>query len=227
MTHKERTETTVSMKSAVMAKNDAAAAKNRERLEQLGLFSVNLMSSPGSGKTTLLEMLTQRLQEEIVVIEGDVQTRRDADRLEKVGCRVYQIETQGACHLDAAAVSGALDALNITANEYKVLVIENVGNLVCPGGYDLGEDLRVGLLSIPEGDDKILKYPSLFSRIDALLITKIDLLPVIEFDVDRAIVECRSLNPSIRVFVLSGKSGEGVDGFVEFLRESATKKRND
>lgn len=227
MTHKERTETTVSIKSAVMAKNDEAATRNRQRFERLGLFGVNLMSSPGSGKTTLLETLAQRLNKQLVVIEGDVQTRRDAERLEKVGCRVHQIETQGACHLDAVAVSMALDMLNIVENEYRILVIENVGNLVCPSGYDLGEDLRVGLLSVPEGDDKILKYPSLFSRIDALLITKIDLLPVIEFDVDRAILECRSLNPSVRVFALSGKSGEGVDGFVEFLRESAMKKRSD
>jgi len=207
-----------------MAKNDAIAAENRTRIERLGLFGINLMSSPGSGKTTLLEALAQRLRDDLVVIEGDVQTRRDAERLERVGCRAHQIETNGACHLDALAVSNALDALDLEANAHKILVIENVGNLVCPSGYALGEHLRVGLLSIPEGDDKILKYPSLFSRIDVLLITKIDLLPHLEFDIERAIAECQSLNPSIRVFTLAAKTGEGLDAFRRFLTESAINK---
>ncbi len=213
-------ETTMSMKSPVMAKNDAQAAENQARLHQLGLFTINLMSSPGSGKTTLLEALAQRFQDRLLVIEGDVQTRRDAERVERAGCRVHQIETMGACHLDARAVAQALDCLSPEPGRHALLVIENVGNLVCPSGYALGEDLRVGLLSIPEGDDKVLKYPSLFSRIDVLVLTKADLLPHLEFDTERAIAECRSINPEVRVFLLSAKTGEGLDAFCAYLSQA-------
>lgn len=214
-------ETTVAIKSPVMAKNDAIASENRRRIESLDLLGVNIMSSPGSGKTSLLECMAQRLGNDLVVIEGDVQTRRDAERIERAGCRAYQIETRGACHLDAQAVSRALDALRLAPREHKILVIENVGNLVCPSGYDLGEHVRVGLLSVPEGDDKVLKYPALFSRISVLVIAKIDLLPYLDFDPARAIAECRSLSPDIRVFQLSAKTGQGVDALADFLAERA------
>lgn len=214
-------ETTVNLQSPVMAKNDAIAAENRRRVEALGLFGVNIMSSPGSGKTTLLEALAARFQNGMVVIEGDLQTRRDAERIERAGCRAHQIETNGACHLDAIAVSKALDSLNLQRESHRFLIIENVGNLVCPSGYALGEHLRIGLLSIPEGDDKVLKYPSLFGRIDALVITKTDLLPHIDFDIERAAAECRSLNPSVEVFTLSAKTGQGLGEFCEYLSDRA------
>lgn len=216
---------TVKVKSPVMAKNDEIAALNRNRLDRLGILGVNIMSSPGSGKTTLLETMARRLQGDMMVIEGDVQTRRDAERIEHAGCAAYQIETRGACHLDAKVVSEAMDALPLEAVRPKLLVIENVGNLICPSGYDLGERIRIGLLSVPEGDDKVLKYPSLFSRISVVVISKIDLLPHLEFDVDRVEEECRGLTPGIRIFRLSAKTGEGMDAFCDFLLDEAAKLR--
>jgi len=168
---------TIKVKSPVMVKNDEMAAENRQFLAKHGILAINIMSSPGSGKTTLLETMATRLGREMVVIEGDVQTRRDAERVERAGCRACQIETRGSCHLDAKAISEAMTQLDLANSGCKLLVIENVGNLICPSGYDLGERLKIGLLSVPEGDDKVLKYPSLFSRIDVLVISKIDLLP--------------------------------------------------
>jgi len=216
---------TVKVKSPVMAKNDEIAALNRNRLDQLGILGINIMSSPGSGKTTLLEAMAQRLKDAMVVIEGDVQTRRDAERIERAGCAAHQIETRGACHLDAKAISGAMDCLPLKAGSPRMLVIENVGNLICPSGYDLGERIRIGLLSVPEGDDKVLKYPSLFSRISVLVTSKIDLLPHLIFDVDRVEQECRGLNATIRTFRLSAKTGEGIDAFCDFLLAEAESVR--
>jgi hydrogenase nickel incorporation protein HypB len=211
----------VSVKSPVMAKNDEIAALNRQRLDELGILGVNIMSSPGSGKTTLLEAMAKRLGDAMVVIEGDVQTRRDAERVERAGCIAYQIETHGSCHLDAKAVSEAMNQLPLEKGKHRLLIIENVGNLICPSGYDLGERLRVGLLSLPEGDDKVLKYPSLFSRISVLATTKVDLLPYLTFDIDRAESECRSLRPDIRTFRLSARTEEGIDDFCAYLLSHA------
>lgn len=208
---------TVKVKSPVMAKNDEVAAENRRFLEQNGILALNIMSSPGSGKTTLLEAMAGILGNQMVVIEGDIQTRRDAERVEQAGCRAYQIETRGSCHLDAKAVSEAMMHLDLVSSGCRILVIENVGNLICPSSYDLGERLRIGLLSVPEGDDKVLKYPSLFSRIDVLIVNKIDLLPYLSFDVDRAIAECLSLKSDIRPFRISAKTGEGVGEFCQYL----------
>jgi hydrogenase nickel incorporation protein HypB len=216
----------IKVKSPVMAKNDEIAASSRLRLDQLGILGVNIMSSPGSGKTTLLETMAQRLKEAMVVIEGDVQTRRDAERIERAGCAAYQIETRGACHLDAKAVAEAMEHLPLVSGKQRLLIIENVGNLICPSGYDLGERLRVGLLSVPEGDDKVLKYPSLFSRISVLVTTKIDLLPYLTFDVGRVEQECRELSAGIRTFRLSAKTGEGVDAFCDFLLSEADRARS-
>lgn len=216
---------TVKVKSPVMAKNDEIAALNRSRLDRLGILGVNIMSSPGSGKTTLLETMARQLKGDMMVIEGDVQTRRDAERIEHAGCAAYQIETRGACHLDAKVVSEAMDALPLEEVRPKLLVIENVGNLICPSGYDLGERIRIGLLSVPEGDDKVLKYPSLFSRISVAVISKIDLLPYLDFDVDRVEEECRGLAPGIRIFRLSARTGEGMDAFCDFLLDEAATLR--
>ena len=207
----------VAVKSPVMLKNDAIAAENRRLLEGKGILTVNLIGSPGCGKTTLLEAMAKHFGRAMVVIEGDLQTRRDAERVEQAGCQAYQIETHGRCHLDAQAVAEALEHLDLSAGTCKLLVIENVGNLVCPSGYDLGEHLKIGVLSVPEGDDKVLKYPSLFSRVAVFLVGKIDLAPLLDFDAARAEAECRSLNPKVTGFRLSAKTGEGVAAFCRFL----------
>ncbi|MFH0911414.1 MAG: hydrogenase nickel incorporation protein HypB [Planctomycetota bacterium] len=209
----------VKIGSPVMARNDALAAENRSLFQRLHILAVNLISSPGSGKTTLLEALAGLLGDDLAVIEGDVQTRRDAERIAKKGCAVFQIETGGACHLNAEAVGRALAALNIEEKTPKILVIENVGNLICPAAFDLGEEMKAAILSVPEGDDKVLKYPAVFSRIAALLVNKIDLLPHLEFDPRRAVAECRSLNAAVEAFYLSARTGEGVDRFCAYLLE--------
>ena len=216
----ETTEQKVDISTSVMSKNDRFAADNRELLSGKGIYTLNLISSPGAGKTTVLESMARFFGARMAVIEGDIQTRRDADRIEKAGCQAWQIETGGACHLDAHAVNHALGHMNLSPDELELLAIENVGNLICPSGYDLGEDMRIGLLSVPEGDDKILKYPSLFSSINVLLINKMDLIPHLDFDVDRAIEECRSLNPDVQVFTVSAKTGEGMEEFCGFVESN-------
>ncbi len=211
------TKQTVNILTPVMNKNDRFAASNRELLNGKIIYTLNLISSPGAGKTTLLESMARFFGSKMAVIEGDVQTDRDAERIRKAGCQAWQIETGGSCHLDAEAVNHALGHMDLESDELALLCIENVGNLICPSSYDLGENLKVGLLSLPEGDDKILKYPSLFSRISVLVINKMDLLPHIDFDVNRVIDECRSLNPEVLVFTVSAKTGEGMEEFCDFL----------
>ncbi len=211
------TKRTIDVVSPVMAKNNEIAARNRKRLDEARILGINLIGSPGCGKTTLLESMAPVLGASLCVIEGDVQTRRDADRIERAGCTAYQIETRGACHLNAQAVSEALDHLEPKFGTCRYLAIENIGNLICPSAYDLGEHVKAGLLSVPEGDDKVLKYPSLFSRIDVLLLTKSDLLPVMEFNLDHVKTECRSLQPDVFILELSGKTGQGVEEFCGFL----------
>jgi len=205
------------IKSPVMTKNDDIAAENRRAFGLNGILAFNIISSPGAGKTTLLEALAAEFGPEMAVIEGDVKTRRDADRIIRAGCRAVQIETGGSCHLDAAAVKEAFSSLD-KKKPFRYLAIENVGNLICPSAYDLGEHIRVGMLSLPEGDDKVLKYPSLFSRIDVLLLTKTDLLPHMEFDMDRVENECRSLNSGVRTFRVSARTGEGMADLCGFLK---------
>ena len=209
--------TIIPIQSPVLAKNLEFARANRTLLERHGILAVNLIGSPGCGKTTLLENMVTRLGDALAVIEGDVQTRRDADRIERAGGRAYQIETRGACHLDAQQVGRAIAGLELETHPCEVLVIENVGNLICPSSYDLGEHLKVGLLSVPEGDDKILKYPSLFSKVSVLVVNKVDLLPHVAFDVDRVVDECRSINNRVIVFKTSGKTGEGAPALCDFL----------
>lgn len=216
--HEERKRgKTVRIESPVLVKNREFAQANRALLEQHAILVVNLIGSPGSGKTTLLEAMVKRLRDALAVIEGDVQTRRDAERIERAGGRACQIETRGACHLDAQQVGRAIRRLGLEARPCQVLVIENVGNLICPSSYDLGEHLKIAVLSVPEGDDKVLKYPALFSRASVLIVNKIDLLPHVTFDVDRAVDECRSLNNRVIVFRTSGKTGEGVPALCDFL----------
>jgi hydrogenase nickel incorporation protein HypB len=207
----------VDIRQPVMSANDRIAEANRDRFAALGAYVINMISSPGAGKTTLLQAMAERMADEMAVIVGDLQTRRDAERVREKGVRAHQIETGGACHLDARAVMKATGAMDLQPGDCKVLVVENVGNLVCPASFELGEHMKVALLSLPEGDDKVLKYPSIFSRIGALLITKTDLAPHMDFDVDRAIAECESLNKDFRTFQISARTGEGVDAFCDFL----------
>lgn len=209
----------VELRSAVMRKNDRIADGNRAVLDSARLLCLNLMSSPGAGKTTLLERLAERLGDGLAVIEGDVQTRRDAERVEAAGSYAYQIETGGSCHLDAAAVSGALEEMAPFPRSWRFLVIENVGNLICPSGFYLGEHLTAGMLSLPEGDDKVLKYPGLFSKVDLMLINKTDLDGKLPFDSGRAEEECRSLNPDVTVLGLSALDGSGIEELADLMEQ--------
>ncbi|OPL18678.1 MAG: hypothetical protein AVO35_04925 [Candidatus Aegiribacteria sp. MLS_C] len=210
----------IDISEPVMSRNDRFAAENRKFLTDRNIYTLNLISSPGAGKTTVLEVMARFFGPGMAVIEGDVQTRRDAERIERAGCRAWQIETGGACHLDAQAVGNALEHMEMEDGTVRLLAIENVGNLICPSGYFLGEDMRIGLLSIPEGDDKVLKYPSLFSTVDVLLINKMDLVPHLDFDVDRVVEECRSLNPDVTVFTVSARTGEGMEEFCGFVESN-------
>lgn len=210
----------IKVKSPVMKRNDDTALRNREILDKAELLCVNLMSSPGAGKTTLLERLAEKLGARLAVIEGDVQTRRDADRVEKAGAFACQIETGGSCHLDSEAVSKALRSMKPFRESWEFLIIENVGNLICPSGFYLGEHIKAGMLSLPEGDDKVMKYPGLFSRIDLFLLNKMDLLKNLRFDPDRAEEECRSMNPHVSSLRISAETSQGVDDLIIHLEKS-------
>jgi len=207
----------VAVEKKVLSANDEIAMENRGRLEGSGVFAVNLISSPGSGKTMLLEKTIDLLRSSVrlAVIAGDVQTRNDADRLIRHGVPVEAIETGGGCHLNAKQVAATLGALDLSGLE--LLFIENVGNLVCPSSFDLGESQKIVLMSVTEGEDKPLKYPAAFRRARAFVLTKVDLVPHLEFNVARAIENARSINPELEVFSTSSVSGEGLDAWVDWL----------
>ncbi|HEX7994069.1 MAG TPA: hydrogenase nickel incorporation protein HypB, partial [Streptosporangiaceae bacterium] len=194
---------TIHLQEKVLAKNDDIAAQNRDRLTERGVSMLNLMSSPGAGKTTLLECTARALAGEldIAVIEGDQETALDAGRISAAGCRVVQINTGAGCHLDAAMIARGLDELKPASG--TAVIIENVGNLVCPALFDLGEAHRVVLASVTEGSDKPLKYPQMFRQADLVLLTKVDLLPYIDFDVDRYAADLAGVSPSARLMHLS------------------------
>jgi hydrogenase nickel incorporation protein HypB len=195
----------------ILRANEQLAAENRQQLDRAGVYCINLVGSPGSGKTTLLEALFSRIREMVrpAVIEGDLASQIDADRIEKLGIPVVQINTEGMCHLDATMIGAAAAGFNL--GSVDLLAIENVGNLVCTANYDLGEHLRVVVLSVPEGDDKIAKYPPIFQRSDVLIISKYDLLPHFDFDASRVEADMRRLAPDAPVFRVSAKTGEGMD----------------
>lgn len=203
----------------ILKANDQLAEELRAKFQVAGVFVLNLVGSPGCGKTTFLEALFARVKGRKTpgVIEGDIASSIDAERIDALGVPVVQINTDGACHLDAPMVSAATDSFDLTPID--LLVIENVGNLVCTAGFDLGEHLRVVILSISEGDDKIAKYPTIFQRSDALLITKNDLLPHSNFNVDRALADMKHLNPDANVFQVSAMTGQGMDEMVDWLVE--------
>ncbi|MBE0711265.1 MAG: hydrogenase nickel incorporation protein HypB, partial [Candidatus Aminicenantes bacterium] len=200
----------------LLATNKQAAAAIRQELRARGILAVNLMSSPGSGKTTLLESLADRLKGRyrMAVIEGDIETERDAERIRAKGIPAWQITTGGACHLEARMIGRVLGDVPAAID---FLFIENVGNLVCPASYDLGEDLRCVLLSSPEGDDKPAKYPQAFLSADCLILTKADLVPYLPFDPAKAAAEALSIKPGLRVFTVSALRGDGVDALVAYL----------
>ncbi len=199
----------ISMEVPVLRLNMDHAEGNRTYFAQKGVRVVNLISSPGSGKTTLLQALARRMGGAMAVIVGDLSTDRDAVRIREAGCQAVQIETDGACHLDARSVGEKLASLRW--EDLRLLVIENVGHLVCPASYDLGEDEKIVLLSVAEGDDKVLKYPSIFSRAGTMVLTKTDLLPHLDFDPDRAEEDCRQLQPRVRCLRVSARNGEGME----------------
>ncbi len=207
----------------VLEKNDAIAAANRARFAAQGLFVLNIVSSPGAGKTTLLERTLERLKGRwhIGVIEGDVQTDLDARRVAEYAVPVVQIVTNGGCHLEANLVQRALDQLDLPALD--LLVIENVGNLVCPANYDLGEAMKVVVLSTTEGDDKPLKYPGMFRNASVLVINKIDLLPYVDADLDAIRRHARQINPDLRIFEVSCKTGAGLADWCGWLESCALK----
>jgi hydrogenase nickel incorporation protein HypB len=212
---------TIQLQEKVLAKNDDIAAQNRDRLTKRGVSMLNLMSSPGAGKTTLLECTARALAGEldIAVIEGDQETALDAGRISAAGCRVVQINTGAGCHLDAAMIARGLDELNPASG--TAVIIENVGNLVCPALFDLGEAHRVVLASVTEGSDKPLKYPQMFRQADLVLLTKVDLLPYIDFDVDRYATDLAAVSPAARLMHLSAVSGEGMNSWLDWLIAAA------
>jgi len=208
----------VQIEQDILAKNDRHARFNREFLAERGIFAVNLVSSPGSGKTTLLTESIERLKTSIpvTVIEGDQQTTNDADRIRATGARALQINTGKGCHLDASMVERALERLQ--PEENSVLFIENVGNLVCPAAFDLGEAHKVVVLSVTEGEDKPLKYPDMFRAASLMLLNKVDLLPYVSFDVAKCIEYARRVNPSIEVMQVSATKGDGMDLWIHWIR---------
>jgi hydrogenase nickel incorporation protein HypB len=219
-------ESKVPIEKKVLSENDRLAADIRRRLTERRVASLNLVSSPGSGKTTLLEKTLQALTGRIgmALIAGDVQTENDAIRLRKAGgTKVRPIVTGGACHLDAKMVTSALAEIDL--NGVDLLFIENVGNLVCPSGYDLGEDMKVVLMSTTEGDDKPLKYPAMFRRSSVLVINKLDLLDFSNFNLERAKKNSLSINPGLKTFEISCTTGEGMTGWYEWLGDLVVRKK--
>jgi len=213
----------VSLNKKILSKNEECALKNRTFFTENNTLCLNVISSPGSGKTTIISRTIRDLKDrvKIGVIEGDIKTDTDAAKIRETGAEAVQIETRGACHLTAQQVTSKLGA--ISAGELDVVFIENVGNLVCPSDFDLGEQVRVVALSVPEGDDKPAKYPGTFAKADVLLINKIDLLDHVEFDMDRVIDDARKLNPGLKIFRVSAKTGQGMNGWYNWLLGLCTK----
>lgn len=197
--------------------NDQLAAENRARLDAAGVFGVNVVGSPGSGKTTFLEALFGQLRGRLrpAVIEGDIAGSIDAERIDALGVPVVQINTDGACHLDATMIAAAMQ--NFDLSQIDMLLVENVGNLVCTAGFDLGEHLRVALLSVTEGDDKIVKYPAIFQGSDAVLVTKMDLISLTNFQLQRVVDDVKRLAPSAEIFPISALRSEGLPALADWL----------
>lgn len=208
----------IELNASVTESNDRDADALRAEMKSRGTLMVNLMSSPGSGKTTLLSKTVTDLKSEmkIGVMEADIASDVDAIKIESMGATAIQAHTDGMCHVDAGMSKRALDAMNYDGLD--LVFLENVGNLICPAEFDTGAGLKVMILSIPEGDDKPLKYPLMFQESDALVLTKVDALPYFDFDMDKCVERVKRLNPAIHIFPVSAKTGEGMDAFEDYLR---------
>jgi len=217
---------TIELEERVLSKNERLAERNRGMFAVTKVTVVNLVSSPGAGKTTLLERTIRELKDEMTigVIEGDQQTDRDAKRIEATEVPVHQINTMDACHLDAHMIQHALDTFSL--QELDLLFIENVGNLICPGAFDLGEDYRAVVLSTTEGEDKPLKYPGIFIGSQLAVINKVDLLEVLEIDLNQYLSFVKKVNPSMECLSVSAKTGEGMAGWYDWLRDKVAEKKN-
>jgi hydrogenase nickel incorporation protein HypB len=215
----------VQVETDILAKNGAFANENRRRFADAGILALNLMSSPGAGKTSLLVRTIEEWgnRTPVAVIEGDQQTSRDADRVREAGACAVQINTRNGCHLDAHMVAHAIDDLALPSG--GLLFIENVGNLVCPAAFDLGEAQRVVILSVAEGDDKPLKYPEMFRAADLLLVSKSDLMPHVDFDVPAALADARRVRPDVQALVLSARTGDGFDAWLAWLERAVSAAR--
>lgn len=201
----------------ILAANDTIAQDIHQLLVTRGIRTINMMSSPGAGKTSLLERTIEMLrgQLEVGVIEGDIETGNDAERIEAAGAETVQINTRGACHLEAHMVRDALDEINLTG--MRLLFIENIGNLVCPAAWYLGEDTRIVLVSTTEGDDKPAKYPQMFAISQIMVVNKIDLLPYVDYSLEKVRRQALAINPNLRIFEVSCRTGEGLDAWCEWL----------
>jgi len=208
---------TVTIAQNILANNDTVAAEITRQLRAQGLRALNVMSSPGAGKTTLLEQTIARLRGHLAigVVEGDLETSADAERIEALGAQTVQINTRGTCHLEAHMIRQALAHLELASLD--LLVIENVGNLVCSAGWNLGEDARVVLASATEGDDKPSKYPGMFAVAEALVVNKIDLLPYVDYDMAKVRRQALAVNPHLRIFEVSCRTGEGLDAWCDWV----------
>lgn len=207
----------VEIEQNILSKNDGYAQTNRARLEDIGVLALNLVSSPGAGKTTLLVETLKRMKDDFAlrVIEGDQESANDAARIRETGVRAIQINTGRGCHLDAHMVGHAMDQLELERN--AILFIENIGNLVCPAGFDLGEAAKIVILSVTEGDDKPVKYPDAFAAADLMVLSKIDLLPHVDFDVARCFEHAACVNPDIQTLQLSAKTGQGMEQWAAWI----------
>jgi hydrogenase nickel incorporation protein HypB len=207
----------VTIAQNILAANDTIAEDIQRLLAARGIRTINVMSSPGAGKTTLLERTIERLHGQlgIGVIEGDIETSADAERIEAAGAETIQINTRGACHLEAHMIRDALEELDLA--HINLLVIENIGNLVCPSAWNLGEDMRVVVASTTEGDDKPAKYPQMFAASEVMIVNKLDLLPYVDYDLEKVKRQALAINPHLRIFEMSCRTGEGLDAWCEWL----------
>jgi hydrogenase nickel incorporation protein HypB len=224
--HAQIHNTTISLEQEILGKNNLLAAQNRGWFKGRNILALNLMSSPGAGKTTLLTRTINDLKNTLTisVIEGDQETTNDAEKIKSTGCQVVQINTGTGCHLDASMIEKGLQELNPPLN--SVVMIENVGNLVCPALFDLGEGAKVVILSVTEGEDKPIKYPYMFRSSDIMILTKIDLLPYVNFDVQRCVKYARQVNPNMQIFQVSATTGAGLEDWYGWLSQKVNNSAN-